>query len=163
MGMGMGSSKLPIPIKKPVWARKISITAGLKTDIRKLINQQESIVQYDQVLIHVSSGIACDIPSVIYQYIWEPAVWSKYYSEGPEILKYFKDTAAKYGLNRYINLRHRVDHAQWLDQEGKWRVTITNLQNGKTLYDEGEVLINATGFLKYVGIKLGLWQSIRLH
>lgn len=27
------------------------------------------------------SGCACDIPSVTYQYTWEPKVWSKYYSE----------------------------------------------------------------------------------
>ena len=95
-------------------------------------------------------GIACDIPSVIYQFIWEPAVWSKYYSEGHEILKYFQDTATKHGLNKYINLEHCVDHAQWLQEEGKWRVTVTNLNTGETSYDEGEVLINATGFLKYV-------------
>lgn len=37
-----------------------------------------------------------------------------------------------------------------MDDEGKWRVTVTNLANGETFYDEGDVLINATGFLKYV-------------
>jgi cation diffusion facilitator CzcD-associated flavoprotein CzcO len=95
-------------------------------------------------------GIACDIPSVIYQFIWEPAVWSKYYSEGHEILRYFQDTASKHGLNKYIHLKHRVDYAQWLEEEGKWRVTMTNLDTGETFHDEGEVLINATGFLKCV-------------
>ena len=33
-------------------------------------------------------GCACDIPSVVYQYPWRPAPWSRYYSPSSEIWCY---------------------------------------------------------------------------
>ncbi|KAF7190309.1 putative sterigmatocystin biosynthesis monooxygenase stcW [Pseudocercospora fuligena] len=92
-------------------------------------------------------GVACDIPSVIYQYIWNPAVWTTYYANGPEILQYFQNTVRKFGLDRYLRLQHRVDHAEWQEHEGKWKLLVTDLRTGEQSIDEAEIFVNAMGFL----------------
>lgn len=100
------------------------------------------------VLTIFISGCGCDIPSVTYQYTWEPNVWSKYYSGAPEILQYFKNIVDKYGLRRYIKLRHSIRHAQWDGESGKWKLDVTNLETSTTFQEECDIFINCGGILK---------------
>lgn len=97
-----------------------------------------------------ASGCACDIPSVTYQYNWDPQIWSSFYAEAPEILAYFKGVVERHDLSKYIKLRHQVKHAEWLTDSGKWRVTIVRLDDGVETIEECDVFINAMGFLKSV-------------
>ncbi|KAL4924805.1 flavin-containing monooxygenase [Aspergillus undulatus] len=96
-------------------------------------------------------GCACDIPSVNYQFSWHPKPdWSRYYSEAEEILEYFKDVVNVHGLGRYVKLNHWVEGAYWDDKRGKWKLEIRADDEagvGRTIFDEGDVLINATGVL----------------
>ncbi|OCK73333.1 FAD/NAD-P-binding domain-containing protein [Lepidopterella palustris CBS 459.81] len=94
-------------------------------------------------------GCACDIPSVIYQYTWEPKIWSKYYSDAPEILEYFKSVVDKYNLRKYIKLRHRIDRAEWDEKRAKWIVSVSNLEDGTTFDDECDVFLNCGGIFNY--------------
>jgi cation diffusion facilitator CzcD-associated flavoprotein CzcO len=94
------------------------------------------------------SGCGCDIPSVTYQYTWEPNVWSKYYSDAPEILQYFKNIVDKYDLKRYIKLRHAVRNAAWDEDKGKWNLDITDLATATNLQEECDIFINCGGLLK---------------
>lgn len=93
-------------------------------------------------------GIRCDIPSVVYQYTWNPKVWSEYYATGPEILGYLKSTVQEFDLGRHIHLQHRVDHAEWHEEAGKWKLRVTNLEDGTQFEDECDIFVNAMGFLK---------------
>lgn len=106
-----------------------------------------------QILCYISdpvnSGCACDIPSVTYQYTWEPNNWSKYYSEAPEIHAYFKRVVDKYGLLKFIKLRHRIDIAEWEETSAQWKVKVSNLADGTAFEDHCDVFINAGGILKY--------------
>lgn len=93
-------------------------------------------------------GCACDIPSACYQFTWaRNPNWSQYYSESPEIWKYFKETTDKFKLNRYIALRHEVIKAQWNDDAGQWEVTIRKLDDGSEFVDTCHVLVNGNGIL----------------
>lgn len=80
--------------------------------------------------------------------MWNPDVWSSYYAGGAEILDYFRRTCDKFGLRRFVKLRHRVDKAEWQEKEGLWRVSVTDLHSGDQFTDEAEMLVNAMGFLK---------------
>lgn len=111
---------------------------------------------------NLGRGCACDIPSVTYQFSWEPAVWSKYYSNAEEIRQYFKTIVDKYGLMKYMKLQHRVTKGQWDDERGKWVVSLENLFDGTTLHDEGDVIVNCGGFLKYVDSKLPMPMGLML-
>ncbi|KAF2483098.1 FAD/NAD-P-binding domain-containing protein [Neohortaea acidophila] len=92
-------------------------------------------------------GVRCDIPSVVYQYTWNPKVWNEYYSGGAEILQYLKDTVESFQLTSMLHLRHLVTEARWYDDVGKWKVSVTNLEDGRQFEDECDVFVNAMGFL----------------
>lgn len=94
------------------------------------------------------SGCACDIPSVTYQYNWDPAVWSSFYAEAPEILAYFQGVVDRHNLLKYIKLRHQIEHAEWIEETGKWRITTTKLEDNTKIVEECDVFVNAMGFLK---------------
>lgn len=104
-------------------------------------------------------GIRCDIPSVVYQYIWNPKVWSEYYSQGAEIFNYFKNTVNEYDLWKFIRLRHRVDRAEWNAEEGQWHLSVTRLQDGQQFEDTCDIFVNCMGFLKYVWFK-NVWHPV---
>ena len=94
---------------------------------------------------------------MIYQFIWNPQVWSKYYAGGSEIQKYFQQTVKDFDLQRFIKLSHRVDRAEWDETSGKWKITISDLVSGTQFVDEAEIFVNAMGFLKYA---VQSWCSI---
>jgi cation diffusion facilitator CzcD-associated flavoprotein CzcO len=66
-------------------------------------------------------------------------------------LGYFKDIVQKHNLEKYVKRYHRVVGAWWNDDTGKWKLKI---QPGdapeNAFYDEGDILISATGVLKFV-------------
>ncbi|KAL4937784.1 hypothetical protein BDV06DRAFT_232348 [Aspergillus oleicola] len=93
-------------------------------------------------------GCACDIPAVNYQFSWHVKPdWSRYYAGADEILEYFKDAVRVHDLGRFAKLNHRVVGAYWDDEGGKWRLEVQPNDSKETFWDEGDVLINATGVL----------------
>jgi cation diffusion facilitator CzcD-associated flavoprotein CzcO len=93
-------------------------------------------------------GVACDIPSVCYQFTWKPKVWSKYYADGKEIWEYLRGIVDKYKLERFIKLRHTVVAADWDQTSGKWHVTVQEQATGRQFQDVCDVFLNAGGILK---------------
>jgi cation diffusion facilitator CzcD-associated flavoprotein CzcO len=70
-------------------------------------------------------GVACDIPSHCYQLSFEPnRNWSAFYAPGAEIQEYLHGVAEKYNLLPYIKLEHRLVHAQFCEETGKWNLRI---------------------------------------
>jgi cation diffusion facilitator CzcD-associated flavoprotein CzcO len=68
-------------------------------------------------------GCACDIPSHLYSYSFEPKPdWKNPFSFQPEIWDYLKGVTEKYGLRRYIKFNSLVDRAYWDDDEYRWHV-----------------------------------------
>ncbi|RKL20092.1 hypothetical protein BFJ72_g15094 [Fusarium proliferatum] len=93
-------------------------------------------------------GIRCDIPAHNYQFSWSlNPDWTEFYATGPEILKYFQDTAKKHDLEKYVKLRHKVVGAVWNEEHGAWSVDVQNEATGEVFKDRAEFLINASGFL----------------
>ncbi|KAK4910101.1 hypothetical protein LTR66_017457 [Elasticomyces elasticus] len=93
-------------------------------------------------------GCACDIPSVVYQFPWRPAPWSKYYSHSPEIWKYVKMVCEENGfIRKYIRLSHEALKLDWNGKTGQWTVTVKDLKSGRTFEDTSDFVVNATGVL----------------
>lgn len=94
-------------------------------------------------------GVACDIPSVSYQYTWaRKPDWSKYYSGGEEIRQYFRRVALDNQVDKFVKFNHRIIHAEWLESEGKWKITIMKSDNpSETIVDYADFFINGGGFL----------------
>lgn len=95
-------------------------------------------------------GVACDIPSHIYQFLWSlNPDWSMFYASGAEIQEYMEQTAKKFDLERYVKLQHLVNHAQWVEEEGVWRVTILDQVTGVEKEDWCHFVVNGSGFLNH--------------
>jgi cation diffusion facilitator CzcD-associated flavoprotein CzcO len=95
-----------------------------------------------------SIGCACDIPSVNYQFSWKIKLWSHYYSFSPEIWAYLKSISDENDfINKYIRLRHQIEHAAWDPSASVWRFKIRNLETQEVIDDEAHFFINAGGVL----------------
>jgi len=72
-------------------------------------------------------GCACDIPSHLYSFSFEPKPdWKHLFSYQPEIWDYLKVVTEKYGLRRYIEFDSKVDRGYWDDDEYRWHVFTTD-------------------------------------
>ncbi|OBF22644.1 4-hydroxyacetophenone monooxygenase [Mycobacterium kubicae] len=72
-------------------------------------------------------GCACDIPSHLYSFSFEPKPdWKNPFSYQPEIWDYLKGVTEKYGLRRYIEFNSHVDRGYWDDEEYRWHVFTTD-------------------------------------
>lgn len=91
------------------------------------------------------------------------------YSQAPEILEYFRGLARKYDLYKYVKLSHRVVGAQWVEEEGIWRIQVENLATKQVFDDYGHFMITASGVLKYAlpifyeGFGIGCLQCVPLQ
>jgi len=91
-------------------------------------------------------GLACDIPSHVYQYTFEHNTqWSSFFSGGPEILKYVQGVAAKYKVEKYITYNSRICEAVWDEEQGKWKVKVES--GGDITSEDCDVLFSASGVL----------------
>jgi len=57
--------------------------------------------------------------------------WTNYYASGQEIVEYIQRTADKYGARKYMKFKHLVTGAHWQEEEGKWHITVKDLNNDK--------------------------------
>ena len=96
-------------------------------------------------------GVACDIPSHVYQYSFEPNTqWSKLFASGQEILKYVQGVAHKYGVDKKIKYNTRATKAEWNEDTNTWTVDTesTKLDGTNDVGSvESEVVISAVGIL----------------
>ncbi|WP_051819177.1 flavin-containing monooxygenase [Streptomyces sp. NRRL S-920] len=88
-------------------------------------------------------GAACDIPSHLYCYSFEPRRdWGRRYASQAEILRYLHDCADKYGLRSHLRVNTEVESAEFDEGSALWR-----LRTGAGETIEAEVLVPACGQL----------------
>jgi len=88
-------------------------------------------------------GIACDVPSHLYSYSFEPNPhWSHRFSPGGEIQAYFEGVARKHQVERRIRFGAEIVRAELAG--GRWQLTT---KGGD--HDEVDVVIAATGVLHH--------------
>jgi cation diffusion facilitator CzcD-associated flavoprotein CzcO len=85
-------------------------------------------------------GAACDIPSHLYSYSFEPnPSWSRAYGGQPEILAYLEHCATKYGLRPHLQCNAKVVAARFDETRGTWSVTV---EDGRVLRARALILGN---------------------
>ncbi|MEQ1439164.1 NAD(P)/FAD-dependent oxidoreductase [Fontimonas sp. SYSU GA230001] len=88
-------------------------------------------------------GAACDIPSHLYSYSFEPHYpWSNRYAPQPEILDYIRHCARKHDLLRHVRFGAEVRSAAFDQSRSVWTVT---LANGARI--EADTVVSAVGQL----------------
>ena len=92
-------------------------------------------------------GAACDIPSHLYSYSFEPNPrWSRTYSPQAEILDYLRHCARKYGVRDKIRFGCEVTTAAFDEATSLWRVEWRDAQ-GRAHAGHARVLASAVGLL----------------
>ena len=87
-------------------------------------------------------GAACDIPSHLYEFSFEPNPrWSRRYAPQAEIKAYVEDVARRNGVFDRIRTGTAVERADWDEDRGKWV-----LQTSRGTH-EADVLLTACGQL----------------
>ncbi|KAJ3524735.1 hypothetical protein NM208_g11943 [Fusarium decemcellulare] len=93
-------------------------------------------------------GVACDIPSPLYSFSWDPKPdWSYYFAYGDEIQRYFEDFAERHGSKKYMKLNTKVIESRWDEEKGIWNLTLEDQVTKGAWHDWCHVLVNGTGIL----------------
>jgi len=72
-------------------------------------------------------GAACDVPSHLYCYSFEPnADWSRKFAQQEEILAYLERCADKYQLHSHIRYQSEVVSAHFDETDLTWRIELSN-------------------------------------
>ena len=88
-------------------------------------------------------GIACDVPSHLYSYSFEPnPEWTHRFAPGAEIQAYFEDVAARHGVTERIRFGAEIARCEF--SGGRWQLAT---KDGRR--DEVDVVIAATGVLHH--------------
>lgn len=90
-------------------------------------------------------GCACDVPSHLYSYSFEPNPdWPEAFSKQEDIRKYIEHCANKYDLRKNIRFNTKVTSCDFDEGRGIWRVSA---DDGSVT--EARVLVPATGALSH--------------
>lgn len=91
-------------------------------------------------------GVQNDVPAHLYAFPFDPNPnWSKFYADGDEILAYVEHICDKWNLRRDIKFNHKVTGLDWLEEEGKWKITVSI--NGDEKVEHADFIVSAQGFL----------------
>jgi len=91
-------------------------------------------------------GIACDVPSHLYSYSFEPnPEWSHRFAPGPEIQAYFEGVARRHGVESRIRFGEEVTRCDF--ENGRW-----SLETASGTRDVADFVIAATGVLHHPSI-----------
>jgi cation diffusion facilitator CzcD-associated flavoprotein CzcO len=88
-------------------------------------------------------GCACDIPSHLYSFSFDPwPDWSRMYPGQQEIHDYLKRCVQRYELASHIRLNTHFEEAIWSESAGLWQVSA-----GEGMRIEARVLVSGIGAL----------------
>jgi len=88
-------------------------------------------------------GAACDVASHFYSFSYaQRRDWSRLCSHQDEILRYLREVAREFGVDRLVQTDTEVTACAWSDEDLRWRV---DTADGRTLTADAVVL--ATGQL----------------
>ncbi|KAH7368441.1 hypothetical protein B0T11DRAFT_349995 [Plectosphaerella cucumerina] len=94
-------------------------------------------------------GCACDVPSVLYSFSFEPHPgWSRMLPSHDELWRYLDGVASKYDLQKRMTFGVNVEHCEWVEERARWRLTVRGTHGVKkhvAFVHEAQFLFSATG------------------
>jgi len=93
-------------------------------------------------------GIRSDSDMFTLGFPFRPWTGAKSIADGPSILRYLRETAAEFGIDRRIRFGRRVTAASWSSQEQRWEVQVGTADGGTERYT-CDFLFLGTGYYRY--------------
>jgi monooxygenase len=94
-------------------------------------------------------GIRSDSDMHTLGYRFKPWRDAKAIADGPAILKYVKDTAAEYGVDRHIRYGHLATKATWSSEDATWTVEAARKDGGEPVRFTCNFLFMCAGYYSY--------------
>jgi monooxygenase len=94
-------------------------------------------------------GIRSDSDMHTLGYAFKPWRDAKAIADGPAILRYVKETAAEYGVDRHIRFGHRVVRAAWSSEDSAWTVEAERPDIGDTVRLTANFVLMCAGYYSY--------------
>jgi len=94
-------------------------------------------------------GIRSDSDMHTLGYSFKPWREAKAIADGPSILKYVKEAAAEYGVDRHIRYEHLVTSAAWSSADATWTVEALRKDTGDTVRFTCNLLFMCAGYYSY--------------
>ncbi|HUD60438.1 MAG TPA: NAD(P)/FAD-dependent oxidoreductase, partial [Acetobacteraceae bacterium] len=104
-------------------------------------------------------GVRSDSDMYTLGYCFRPWREAKAIADGPSILRYIRETAREYGIERKIRYGYRVTLASWSSSEGRWTVEAT-LADGKTSWFTANFLYMCSGYYDYADGYMPGWPGM---
>ncbi|QGI88566.1 hypothetical protein CEK26_003569 [Fusarium fujikuroi] len=93
-------------------------------------------------------GAACDVPSILYSYSFEPNPnWSRVLPSQEELWNYQKYVADKYDLPSKMTFGVEVQKCQWIEEKKRWVLDIRDCKTGVVFQHECRFLFAGSGIL----------------
>ncbi len=101
-------------------------------------------------------GVRSDSDMHTLGYAFKPWTEAKAIADGPSILRYLRETAREFGIDRHIRFRHRVQHAEWSSDDARWTVSVTRPRPGAA--GDGEQLETVAMTCSYLFVCAGYYS-----
>ena len=92
-------------------------------------------------------GIRSDSDMYTLGYSFQPWTQAKAIADGPSILKYVRDTASEFGIDKKIRFNTQVKGASWSSETATWTIEAT--RGGETIHYTCNFLFMCSGYYKY--------------
>ncbi len=94
-------------------------------------------------------GIRSDSDMYTFSYGFKPWGDSSAIADGSKILKYIRETAAEYDVERYIQYHRKVVSARWSSSEKRWTVTAECGSTGQMVTVSCQFIFSCSGYYDY--------------
>jgi cation diffusion facilitator CzcD-associated flavoprotein CzcO len=94
-------------------------------------------------------GIRSDSDMFTLGYSFRPWKQARAIADGPAILKYLRQTAQEYGIDRHICFQHRVRSASWSSEEARWTVEVEVGEHQQPVRTTCNFLYLCSGYYDY--------------
>ena len=94
-------------------------------------------------------GVRSDSDMFTLGYPFRPWKDAKAIADGPAILKYVRETARVFGIDRHIRFQQRVISASWSSRDARWLLEVQAGANGATTRYTCGFLYGCTGYYRY--------------
>jgi len=105
-------------------------------------------------------GVRSDSEMYTLGYSFRPWREKKAIADGPSILRYIRETACAFGIDRHIRFQHRVRRASWSSDEGRWTVEVERGPEGTPLRFTCAFLFMCSGYYDYASGYTPDWPGV---
>ena len=105
-------------------------------------------------------GVRSDSDMYTLGYRFRPWRGEKAIADGPAILRYIRDTAREFGIDREIRFNHRLRRISWSSGAAEWTVDIERPSPSEPLQIRCNFLFMCTGYYRYDRGYMPEWRGM---